>query len=235
MAKEIERTGKLSVREHFSAFIQSNRHFLLAGIAAVFVLIVGFVVVSEIRSYREQKSVTLVENAQQQYTDWQTAPAAKKKDLETKLLANLDNIIKKYPSLYSAQRALFIRGNLYYDKKEWKLAAESYVQLAHKFSQSYLAPISLLDAGAAYEEAGDNSAAATQYSLIAEKYGSHTPEKPLALFSLGRLAEEKKDYSAAKTQYDKLVNDFPGSGWTNLARDRIIYLQVKGLIPTKQS
>ena len=235
MAKESGQHGKLPLRERFSTFIHANRYVFLVAIGAIFVLVIAFVVVSEVQSARTQKSVTLVEAAQQQFQTWKNASQTKKTDIEAKLLPQLNSIIKKYSGLYSAQRALFIRGNLYYDKKEWKLAAESYQSLAKGFPHSYLAPISLIDAGAAYEQAGNNSAAAKAYEQIAKNYGSSTPEKPLAIFSLGRLAEARKDYKAAKTQYDLLVNDFPSSSWTNLARDRIIYLQVKGLISSKKS
>jgi TolA-binding protein len=235
MAKETEHHAKIPFKERFSTFVHSNRYVFLVAIIAIFVLIIGFVVVSEIRSARIQKSTVLVEAAQNEYTAWTNASDAKKKDIEAKLLTELDTIIKKYPALYGAQRALFIRGNLYYEKKDWKLAAENYTKLAKSFPKSYLAPVSLMDAGAAFEAAGDNASAAKQYNEIAQNYGSSTPEKPLALFSLGRLAEAKKDYKDAQKQYDLLVSDFPSSGWTNLARDRIIYLQVKGLIPNKQS
>jgi len=223
---------KLTAR--IATFVQANRLIFLVAIGLVFAVIIGFVVFSEIRSARTQKSTVMVEQAQSDYNEWSTASDSNKKDIEAKLLSELDVIVKRYPHLYSAQRALFIRGNLYYDKKEWKLAAENYTRLATSFPRSYLAAVGLLDAGAAYEQAGDNSSAVKQYQTIVSSYGKDNPEKPMALFSLGRLAEGTKDYKEAKVQYDKLVNDFPSSSWTNLARDRIIYLQTEGLIPQKQ-
>ncbi len=218
-----------------ATFVQANRLIFLVAIGVVFAVIIGFVVFSEIRTARTQKSTVMVEQAQSDYNEWSNATDSKKKDIEAKLLSELETIIKSYPHLYSAQRALFIRGNLYYDKKEWKLAAENYTRLATSFPRSYLATVSLIDAGAAYEQAGDNTSAVKQYQTLADSYGKDSPEKPMALFSLGRLAEGKKDYKGAKTQYDKLVNDFPSSSWTNLARDRIISLQTEGLVPQKQN
>lgn len=235
MAKQTEPHAKPKLTARIATFVQANRYLFMIGIAAIFVLLVGFVIFSEIRLSRTQKSTTLVEQAQTVYDNWSTAPDAKKKDIEAKLLGELDTIVKKYPHLYAAQRALFIRGSLYYDKKEWKLSAENYARLAASFPKSYLATISLVNAGAAYEQAGDDANAGKEYKKLVDNYGTDSPEKPLALFSLGRLAEARKDYTAAKTQYDKLVSDFPSSSWTNLARDRIIYLQTEGLVPQKQS
>lgn len=235
MAKQTEPHAKPKLTARIATFVQANRFVFLIGIATIFVLLVGFIIFSEVRSARIQKSTVLVEQAQTDYDNWSTASDAKKKDIEAKLLGELDTIVKKYPHLYAGQRALFIRGSLYYDKKEWKLSAESYSRLAASFPGSYLATISLIDAGAAYEQAGDNASAENEYKKLVDKYGAGSPERPLAIFSLGRLAEAKKDYTAAKTQYDKLVSDFPSSSWTNLARDRIIYLQTEGLVPQKKS
>ncbi len=235
MAKQTEPHAKPKLTARIATFVQANRFVFLIAIATIFVLLVAFIIFSEVRSSRVQKSTTLVEQAQTDYNTWSTASDAKKKDIEAKLLGELDTIVKRYPHLYAAQRAIFIRASVYYDKKEWKLSAENYSRLAASFPKSYLATISLVDAGAAYEQAGDNTSAEKEYKKLVDNYGTGSPEKPLALFSLGRLAEAKKDYAAAKTQYDKLVSDFPSSSWTNLARDRIIYLQTEGLVPQKQS
>lgn len=222
---------RLTASARFSRFLQSNRSLFLVIIIAVGVALVGFVAYSEIHKARLDRSLSLVEQAQSDFDNWKSASDAKKPDLEKPLLQSLAGIIKNYPRLYSAQRALFLRGSFYYEKKDWKQAQSNFATLAKRFPTSYLAAVSLIDAGAASENGNDMTTATSDYQKVADMKGSDVSEKPLAILSLGRIAEQQKSYTDAKKYYDQLVNDYPSSDWTNLARDRIISLQVAGLIP----
>jgi TolA-binding protein len=93
-----------------------------------------------------------------------------------------------------------------------------------------LAPIALANGAAAWEEATDGENATRLWSRIVEEYGAEAAESARALFALGRIAEGEGAFEDAAVRYNTLLDDYPASSWTNLARNRIIYLTTEGLI-----
>ena len=47
------------------------------------------------------------------------------------------------------------------------------------------------------------------------------------IFALGRLHESTEDTDSARSYYERLIDEYPASGWTNLARSRIITLNLE--------
>jgi len=120
-----------------------------------------------------------------------------------------------------------MRANLNYQEKEWNKSIVDFKLLASDYPNSYLAPISLTNAASAYEELKEIKNAIEIYQLVIEKYLGTSPEIPNIYFSIGRLYEQNQDTNAALVEYNNLVDTFPDSNWTNLARSRIIYLESK--------
>lgn len=227
----------LPFRERIAAGLSEGlrraRTPLIIIVAVGVAFVIGYTIYSEVNKKRVDRATALAATVQTDFSNWQNATAAKKKQqLETKLSAGITNILKDYPGTYAAQRALFLRADLAYHKKEWKQAQTAYEQLAKQFPQSYLAPLSLTNAAAAAEESGNPKKAIALDKQILTFKGI-VPEIPRAIFSLGRLYEGQGDLKQADTYYKKLVSSYPSSGWTSLARDRMIYLAAKnqGKIP----
>ena len=65
---------------------------------------------------------------------------------------------------------------------------------------------------------------------LVEQYDAESAEIPRALFSIGRINEGLDNIVDAAESYNRLIDDYPASSWTNLARDRIITLTVQGRI-----
>ena len=65
---------------------------------------------------------------------------------------------------------------------------------------------------------------------LVDLYDAQSAEIPRALFSIGRINEGLDQIVEAAESYNQLIDDYPGSSWTNLARDRIITLTVQGRI-----
>jgi TolA-binding protein len=87
-----------------------------------------------------------------------------------------------------------------------------------------------MQAAIAYENDTDIDSAKQVLGAIVSDYADSSAEVPRALFSLGRISEVEDAIADASDYYNRLVDDYPTSSWTNLARDRIITLTVQGRI-----
>lgn len=224
MAQSSESSLRHRIAEGLSRGLQKARTPLIIIVAVGVAFVIGYTIWSEVNSKRIEKATTLAESMQSNFSNWQGESDAKKKQaLEKTITTQISDILKTYPRTYAAQRAIFVRADMAYDSKQWKTAQSSYEELAAKFPHSYLAPLSLANAAAAAEENGDPKKAIELDKQVLEFKGL-VPEIPAAIFALGRLYEGQGNTKEADTYYNKLVASYPSSGWTSLARDRIIYL-----------
>lgn len=232
-----EKTKKEQFLDSLAGFLQKNRIFFLSFLIAIALFFIIFAIASEVKNRRIEESTIMVEELQKQFEKWSEnmdkEEAEQPEDMgetDKELIAEADSILEKYPNLYAAQRALYIKGNVYYKKSEWSSAAEVFILLQERFPKSYLAPIALHIAAIASEEMDEIDRALKLHNQIISSYASMYPDTPRSIFTIGRLYEHKEQYEEAKEQYNTLINEYTSSNWTKLARDRIIYLQSKGLI-----
>jgi len=225
-----EMTTKAKFMEKFSQFLLRNRVLLWSLLISIAVLITGYFIWFEWNKHTIENSSLLAEDAQGLYQEWSTEEDQNRKnEIEEELLEALNLVIRKYPHQYAAERALFIKGNLFFEKENWDDAAKAYLDLAHSFANGYLAPLSLFNAAVAYEELNEPDNALANYKLITENY-SDNYLLPHALFSLGRIYEQKEEYDLAFSSYNRLEDDYSASNWTKIARNRIIELTINGKI-----
>ncbi len=229
-----QRAAPEPLRRRISAFIseavQRFRVVLLVILVAAAAFFIGYVIYNEINKKRVNDSTAQAETAQAAYDTWQSeSDATKKATDETALRARLDSIIRRYPRLYAAQRALFIRAELGYADKTWPAARADYEALASRFPDSYLAPVSLFNAAVCAEEAGDAAGAAALYARIPDAY-KDSPVAPRALFESGRLAEGRGSWSEAQAAYEKIDTLYSQSTWDTLAKNRLVELKVQGKV-----
>ncbi len=222
-----EKTGFI---EKTAGFMHKNRGKMIVGLAVVAVVVVGMVVYAEIRKSAVEKSTILVEEVETIFHDYlsldkENSEARQAKDAE--LASAADTVLRRYPRTYAAARTLFILGDLAFQKKEWEKAAETWTGMAEKSPRSHLAPIALLNAAAAWEENGAPEKALQSLEKILAGYRASFPEIPRVLFSLGRLSEKTGAREKAAAYYNQLIDGYPGGSWANLARSRVIALQVK--------
>lgn len=209
-------------------FLQKHRKIILYTLIGLAIVLVALIAFLEWQKAVTVRSTALIEAAQESYGEWSAAEESEKAELESTLREELAAVLEAYPRTYAGQRALFIRGGLEFDLENWEEAATDYLALADGFTDSYLAAVSLFNTAVAYEKLDRNEDAAVMYQRLVDRYGSTAPQADHALFSLGRLAEQRNDSAAAKSFYDRLVSEYPDSGWTGLARNRIIYLTAQG-------
>jgi len=185
---------------------------------------------SEVRTRKLASTTVLIEQVQEKYEEWRSEEDQDNKtDLVEKLLVDVAFIVDKYPRTYAAQRALYLRGDIYFEMEEWELAANDYTELVGRFSSSYLAPESVLKNAICQEEMGNVDEALSLYRVLSENYPD-SPRVPQAFFSIGRISETKEEFDEALTAYNYIKLEYPYSNWTNLGINRIIHMKSTGKV-----
>jgi TolA-binding protein len=196
--------------------------------AAVF--LVAYFIYTEVSKKLAADSTVLAESVQDLFDKWQVeSDTATKGTLEKQLTDELGILISHYPRQYGGERGLFIRANVYYQKKSWDDAQKDYLSLAARFPASYLAPISIFNAGVCLEEKGDSDGALKQYARIPQSY-QDSSVAPRAMFDAARLDEQKGSFDDAHKMYDQIDSLYPSSTWDKLAKNRLIELRVLGKV-----
>ncbi|MCL2704915.1 MAG: tetratricopeptide repeat protein [Spirochaetaceae bacterium] len=230
-----ELTARQKFLKSFSSFLSSRGKLLLLLLIVLILAIIGIAINSEIKSSIIEKSTVLIEELEDKYNSEfsnfeENSDDPKKAELMETILSSLDDIIAKYSSYYAGQRALYMKGEIYFTEKQYDKALESYTALANKYKKSYLAPISLNNVAVCYEELGDNDSAINYYKKIIDNYSTNYPNIPHALFSLGRLYETKEEFNTAIEYYNMVADKYADSDWTIFSKNRIIFLKGAGKV-----
>ncbi len=121
----------------------------------------------------------------------------------------------------STAKEYFDQGARYFKERNFALGALEFQKVLEKYPKSKWADNAQFGLGLIYEELGEYQKAVKEL----EKVITHYPKgdkAPNALFGIGEIYERKlKNNSQAIDAYQKLVNDYPGSRWAPMARERI--------------
>lgn len=226
MSQNHEKSEKAAFKQKLALLIQKNSLVLIAFITLITLVVIGLLIYNSIQLKKLETYTQEIEVIQDDYSKLSTlTDENEKKEAAAEILEELNSLINRSPKNYAYQRALFIRGNLYYQEDNLDQAIEDFESISLIFPKSYLAPISLINAATAYEDLNKIDDAIEIYMTVLDRYSKVSPEIPNIYFTLGRLYEQKDNNKAALEQYNNLVDIFPDSNWTNLARSRIIYLE----------
>jgi len=228
MSQNHENNEGTTLKQKLTIIIQKNGTILLSLLALIVIVVIGLLIYNSQQLKSLEKETQQIEAIEDRYekisllTDEGEITKAR-----SSLLTDLDTLINSSSKNYALQRGLFIRANLYYNNNELDKSVNDFKLLANTFPNSYLAAISLLNAGTALEDQKKTDDAIEVYKIVIDKYSKTSPETANIYFSIGRLYEEKGDLNAAKEEYNTLIDNYPDSNWTNLARSRIIFLESK--------
>jgi tetratricopeptide (TPR) repeat protein len=219
--------------EKLSAFLQSYRKLLLIVGAAMVVSVFGAVVAYQVYDTRMERATREAELLTEDWEEWNRTVSgdddAQLKAAETNVRSRAEALISDYPRSYGALRALQILTLLEWELENYDEVRITALKLVESFPRSHLAGTALVNAAAASEAAGDSAEARRLLDRVAGGEGAPTVEKARALFNLGRLAEEAGSPTEALEYYSRLVSEHPDSNWTNLGRNRIIWLNSTGV------
>lgn len=216
---------KVKLIDRIAHFIHTYRKFLWGSVIVVGIILVGVLVSQEFHKKVREESTVRIEEVLKQIEKFRNAEGEEKAKLENTILTELDAIIDAYPRYYAAVRAYDVKAEIAFEKKEYGTAAELWNTLAIKYPKSHLAPIALMSAAVCKEEAGDLEGALKDLKEVDSIYAKSFPEIPHVLFSMGRILETKGSSSEASVYYNRLIDEYPSSSWTKLARNRLIYFK----------
>ncbi|MFW6313901.1 MAG: tetratricopeptide repeat protein [Spirochaetota bacterium] len=221
---------KTQVMNKLIDFLSRSRKPIMIALGVVAVVVVTLVVVFSIQNSRTNAALTAAEDLQSAFEDWMEVGDETKAEEYGELAQAASQIIDAYPRTYAASRARMVDARALAELERWDEAATRYAEIADVFPESYLAPVSLMDAAVAAESGGDTDRTLELLTRLIDEYGENSAETPRALFSIGRIREQRDEVSDAADSYRRLIEGYPASSWTNLARNRIITLTVEGRI-----
>ena len=220
----IKNENDKSSAEKFAVLLKDKKkYFILAGVVVI-ILLAGVGVVEYFQRQKEDASVVLSEEIQKAFSSYIGAAEDDKASAEESLTALIAEAKSDFPGMYAELRALNTEALVYSSKEEYTEAAAAYTAIADQFSDSYIAAVSLINASAMMEEAGDNSAAVSLLERVLSEYKEISADIPEVLFNLGRLSESS-DSEKAMAYYEQVSSEYSSSSWTNLAKSRIIALK----------
>lgn len=208
--------------------VTKHRVLLITIICVAVAGLVGFAVYEKVSSSIKDKQLSEIEKAEYALT---TGTAALS---EAELASYYDAALKAvepYTSKFGivGARAELLKAEVEFRKNNFDAARTSYINAASKVKKTYLAPQCYFNAGAASEEMNDTAKAIEYYTLAAEDKNFADPTR--ALFAVGRLKELNLDYIGAKEAYEKITaKDNAQDPWSNLAKSRLISMQIDGKI-----
>ena len=215
--------SELTLRERVNSGLSRNWKLAVLILCLVVVAMAAILILDKVGKVRTADAAMAAEDIEDAYLDWTKAAPEDRDDDAVDAL--IDKALSDYPKLFAAQRAYFTRGLMALEKEEWTDAAEAFETLASTWKDSYLAPVSLFNAGSAREQAGDIDAAVALWSELVDKYADVSPDAPETLFNLGRVAESRGDAEGALGYYGDIAAKYPDSRWTDLAKSRILSIE----------
>ena len=224
MSRAEELTKKQKITNKLAQFIQSKRIILVILGLIIISGLLAIAVLTKISDTREESAMIISEEMNDNYAEWRNAEEDRKTELEDEISEKMDVLEADYKTYFAYQKGSFIAGLLYFEKEEYESAAEKFIEVVNQGPEGYLAPVSLFNYSVCKEESGDYKAAMEGYERIYLEYSeSYVSSK--ALFSAGRVAENSDNNEEAEKYYNLLVDTYPNSNWTNIARSRIIFIK----------
>lgn len=122
--------------------------------------------------------------------------------------------------IFSA-REYFDQGAEYFRERSFSLGALEFQKVLEKYPESEWADNAQFGLGLIYEELGDYQKAVEEFGKVVINYPKGDKASN-ALFGTGEIYERRlKNNSQAIETYQKLVDNYPGSRWAPMARERI--------------
>jgi tetratricopeptide (TPR) repeat protein len=229
MQNEIEKPAVTSavISDGINEFVQRHRKPIFLTVGLLLLSLVLFIVALSVMDVLRNKAIGTVEELGSRYEILRpsiTGDYSTVEDELEKLLAEIAAFAQKN-SGYAGGKAYAIMGNIHGEKKDWPAAEDAWASAAKAAKKTYLAPLAYFNAGAAAEEQEKTEEAIGYYTsaLAADSSGA-----PRAQFAIGRLQESQGDNAAAIESYRAVMSGWPyDQVWTNLARSRIIALEME--------
>lgn len=201
-------------------FIETYGKAILITLSAVAVAVIAFVVIAEVQGNRKDRALIRLEELEQN-TDEDDALVS-----FDSLSAGALEVEQLSRDAYIRNRVQFLTARALWNDKQYREAAEGYLQLAEGVPETHFGQVSYFNAAIAYEQDGDaERAMAILEQALSEYEFSTNPLLPRMLLNLGRLYEMHGDTARATEYYNTLIQNHSGNAFVNLAYDRLISIE----------
>jgi tetratricopeptide (TPR) repeat protein len=217
---EIERNVIEQFLMDAKEFVQKKRSAVIysfIGILVACVLgIVAVVVVDSVNTKNEKR----FEKIMSDYAKYSSVGDAEKiKGVVRELRDFTDSTYFGFPHT----AGYYVLGNILFSQKEYREAHKNLVRYAEKAPKTTLAPLALLKAAIALEEANDLKGALEVYKRLEDKYGDSIIADQI-LYNAGRVYAKNRDLVNSRNYYNKVIASFPESAFAEEARKRLFLM-----------
>lgn len=217
---EIERNVIEQFLMDLKDLVKKNRKWVVyacVGVLAVTALIIAAVVAADYVTTRDEIRFEKIMDNYGRYS--MTGDGEKIKTTIADLKKFIDSTYFGFPHAM----AYYTLGNLYYNQKEYLEAKKHLVRFADKEPKSSLAPLALLKAAIALEEAKDLKGALELYRLLENKYAESLIADQI-FFNTARLYGKMNDVLNSRKYYSRVITAFPESAFVGQAKKRLFTL-----------
>ena len=224
--KKLTSSEKIAARTE-SFFAKNARLLAIIGIIIV-VLCVVIAVVSITSNSSRDKIATATYELEQDYYNLLVMDETSDEynTAASEFIASADAIISEAKTGdYASLKAKYLLGLYYYDAEDWANALSYFEQVVNEGGDTYLVSLSMMNAAASAENAGDTDTALSYYNRVWDTYAAEAPESPKALFNSARIYEQTGNTELAVATYSQLRDEFTTSEYAALAEARLLILE----------
>lgn len=208
-----------------SKFIEKNRKGLFIILICIVCFLIGYVTTSEVLKSSKNKILAQIDDISFELTDG--GMSLEESEIKTRGEAALEKLAAfTGKGGVAGARANMLAADISYDLEKYEDSAAYWKAAAQKSKNTYLEPIALFNLGISNEELNKLDDAAESYKKAAECKGFVMA--PHAKYSYGRVLETQGKYTEAAAVYKELNDNFDGDAWANLAKTRLLDLQING-------
>ncbi|HOT44941.1 MAG TPA: tetratricopeptide repeat protein [Spirochaetota bacterium] len=217
---EIERNVIEQYLMDAKEFVREKRSLVIysfLGLLVACVLVIAAVVIVDYVNTKNEKRFEKIMNDYAKYSS--AGDAEKVKGVARDLRDFTDSTYFGFP--HSA--GYYALGNILFGQKEYREAHKYLVRYADKAPKTTLAPLALLKAAIALEEANDLKGALEVYKRLEDKYGDSIIADQI-FYNAARVYAKNKDLVNSRNYYNKVIASFPESAFAEQAKKRLFLM-----------
>ncbi len=217
---EIERNVIEQSLMEVKDFIQKKRalvlYSLLGFLGACVIVIAALVIVDSVNT-RNDKRFERIMNDYAKYASVGDVERVKG------VVKDLRGFIDSTYFGFAHTMGYYALGNMLFSQKEYREASSNLVRYADKAPKTTLAPLALLKAAIALEEANDLKGALELYKRLEDKYADSIIGDQI-FFNAARVYAKNKDLVNSRNYYNKVIASYPESAFAQQAKKRLFMM-----------
>lgn len=224
MADKIE---KETLANSLNNALEKSKGLVFAVVAVVVVVIVAVAAFATVKSKTTEKGIEKVDSISYTLTNESEGLS------EAEIASRKTTALEELASLSGKSGIVGVRANMLiaeikFSQKNYEEARAAWLKAIDAKKNAYTASLCYYNAAVCSENLNDSESAISYYKSASEDKDFLLIDH--ALFSLGRVNEAAKKYDDAKAAYDKLNELHATSKWAQLAKTRLISLNLSGNI-----